>query len=837
MKLAHTIITAAMLLALPIPLTAAEQISLSDLDASHIVTGWGEVGIDRSVSGTPLIIGGKTYRRGLGLHAVSAIQIRLHGAATRFTAMVGVDDVMRGKGSVEFVVRGDGRELWRSGVMRGGQAAKSIDVVLEGVQLLQLDVTDGGNGVGQDHANWANAVIDYEGAPPAIVPCDAPPPPLGPPVSPCNRADARAALIPYPREVIWQNGDADLSRYHTLVWEGDAPELMPAVTMLHRVIQAAGCRPDVEGGFPIYLSLDSAVQGKEAYQLTVSEEHVQIAASQQAGFFYGAQTLRQLIGDDASKVPFCRITDRPAFGIRGFMHDLGRNPQDVDLLKRFIDVMAQYKLNVFHMHLTDYPGYRIECKKYPELNKPENMRSTRRPGFFYTYAQLNDIIRYCAERNIMVIPEIDMPGHSEYFKKTFGVDMQDPKGMQILSDVINEFCDNVDLPYLHIGSDEVRVRNKDFMPHMVKLIRERGKDVLVWRPGFLPDHDVITQLWTGGSRPVGGVRYIDSQANYVNHMDPFSGPLRAFMQQPCRVPEGTDLAQGGILCHWPDDNVGEQMNVYLQSPVMPAMVAYAERIWRGAQTNREDAWAKLPAVDDSAFEEFAAFEADMVIHRDRYFKAWPFPYVRQTHIPWKLIGPFDHKGDTAAVFPVEQGIHDVYTVDGKEYRWHAAESRGGTIHVNHFFGFEGHLPKSGAGTVYGMTTINSPKEQDVHFWIGFNEQSRSGGRRAGPNPAQRQWSIVTSKVWINGREVPPPVWRQPGVSGSPEIPFVDENYFYREPVRVRLRKGANTILVKAPHARPPAWKWMFTCVPVAWDGKQTREVEGLEFAIPDLKED
>jgi len=686
-------------------------------------------------------------------------------------------------------------------------------------------VTDAGDGIGQDHANWADPVIVFDGPRPRIVP-------VSRPLSPCDRRAARAALIPYPRAVAWKPGEADLSRYRVLGPEGDRSERQPVVDALHRVLRSAGAEPDPAGGVPVVLAADPSIGNKEAYRLTVLAKGVEIRAADDAGFFYGIQTLRQLLGGGGQAVPCCRVDDEPAFAWRGFMHDLGRNPQDVELLKRFIDVMAHYKLNVFHMHLTDYPGYRIECRKYPELNAPENYRQTRRPGFFYTYKQLNDIIRYCAERQIMVVPEIDMPGHSAYFKTTFGVDMQDPKGMAILSDVVNEFLDYVDLPYFHMGSDEVHVRNKAFMPHMVKLIRDRGKDIIVWRPGHLPDRKVITQLWSGRPRPVDGVRYLDSQANYVNHMDALVGPVRVFMQQPCRVPEGTELALGGILCHWPDDNVGEQMNVYRQSPVMPALVAYAERLWRGARNNRADAWAKLPPVDDTAFEEFAAFEDDMVTHRDRYFADWPFPYVKQTRIAWKLIGPFDHQGDTAAAFPVEQEIRAAYTVSGKEYRWHETEARGGTIHINHFFGFPGHLPPSEPGAVYALTCIDSPDDRDVHFWIGFNENSRSGGRRAGPNPAQGQWSIVHSRVWINGSPVPPPDWKQPGIpSGTPEVPFVDELYMSREPVKVRLRKGRNTILVKAPHAKP-AWKWMFTCVPVVWDGKQAREAEGLRFLPP-----
>jgi N-acetyl-beta-hexosaminidase len=102
--------------------------------------------------------------------------------------------------------------------------------------------------------------------------------------------------------------------------------------------------------------------------------------------------------------------------------------QDMPLLKQFVDVMAQYKMNVFHFHLTDNPGYRVECRVHPELNAPASYLPTRYPGKFYTYAELNDFIAYCKQRGVMVVLEIDIPGHSDYFKRAFGVEMQDEKG-------------------------------------------------------------------------------------------------------------------------------------------------------------------------------------------------------------------------------------------------------------------------------------------------------------------------------------------------------------------------------------------------------------------------
>jgi alpha-galactosidase len=138
---------------------AAEAVRLSSLELAQMTTGWGAPKADGSVGGRPLSIGGKQFPHGVGTHAASTFRVNLGGQAQRFTAQVGVDDDVEGRGSVEFVVTGDGRVLWRSGVVKGGQPAKTADVNVAGVQTLGLRVTDGGDGVSYDHADWAEAVI------------------------------------------------------------------------------------------------------------------------------------------------------------------------------------------------------------------------------------------------------------------------------------------------------------------------------------------------------------------------------------------------------------------------------------------------------------------------------------------------------------------------------------------------------------------------------------------------------------------------------------------------------------------------------------------------------
>lgn len=635
------------------------------------------------------------------------------------------------------------------------------------------------------------------------------------------------ALLPAPASVQWRDENFNAARF-TIRAPAEAGF---AARELEQFLAQLGGQRNEHGGRIVLQLGGTGNASPESYSLTVTAHEVTVTARAAAGLLYGVQTLRQLATaqDGRPVIAGCRISDAPAFAWRGFMHDVGRNFQDIALLKRFVDVMARYKMNVFHFHLADNPAWRVECRVHPELNDPKFTPVTRNPGKFYTYAELNDFIAYCRERGIRVVPELDMPGHSEYFKRAFGVDMQDERGMQILADCLNEFMDHVDTPELHIGSDEVAIRNKDFLPRMTALIRQHGRQIIVWRPGHLPDGKVITQLWSAGGRPNGplpGVPAVDSRNDYVNHMDPFDGPCRILNLATCDHAAGDAFALGGILCHWPDVAAGEPMNIYRQSPVMPALLAAAERYWCGHTPEQPKFWGRLPDFGTAEFARYADFEARMIEQRNRFFAGWPFPYVKQTDLVWKLIGPFDHRGDVNAVFPVEQELRDEYVVDGRTNRW--LEARGATIHFHHFW-YDGWLPKAKSGTAYALTYVWSPRAQTVGFWIGFNGPSRSD-RRNGANPTQGEWSTTGSRIWINDAEIPAPKWRQPGVIQSPnETPFVDEDYFYREPTSVALKQGWNKLLVKAPRSEK-TWKWMFTCVPVAVNGNIVREVEGLRFA-------
>ena len=141
---------------------------LDSLDLSQVRQGWGKPQVNRSIRETPMAVGGVKFERGLGTHAVSTIWIELNEGVTRFTAQVGLDDAA-GKGSIVFKVVADGQNRFDSGIMKAGAKPRAVDLDLTGVKLLLLQVLDGGDGIENDHADWAEAKFEVAGAAPRIV--------------------------------------------------------------------------------------------------------------------------------------------------------------------------------------------------------------------------------------------------------------------------------------------------------------------------------------------------------------------------------------------------------------------------------------------------------------------------------------------------------------------------------------------------------------------------------------------------------------------------------------------------------------------------------------------
>lgn len=685
---------------------------------------------------------------------------------------------------------------------------------------------------------------------------------------PTPEADLPVALIPYPKEIVRLKGDLAFSSLRidelSMASLRDKERIVAEFGDVRRFWQmdagSRGKQPLVT--FRQINSPLSSAESKEGYTLIVSEKGVEISAGEFSGFFNALQTVRQLIRKDNKKysMPYCRIKDAPAFPVRGLMLDVGRNYMSVPFLKSVVRRLSHYKINVLHLHLSDDPGWRVEVNKYPELTVETSFWPTRQPGKFYTQEDIKSICDFCDSLNIRVIPEIDMPGHSAAFRKAIGKDMQTPEGMQVLKEALDEIIPLFKDSLFHIGSDEVHFKMKEFMPEMIRYVRSKGKQVVVWYPGYAPDSNAVRMCW--GEYEAGysldkSAPYIDCNGFYMDWMDSQGGVLQTFFQYPCEVPQAGGKALGSEMCVWTDGAISSDERILLQYPFYPTMLTFSERIWRGSREKRRDLVANLPAKGTKAWEAFNEFEDRLIYHRDRYFKSMPFAYVKQSEMKWRLIGPFNHHGINDTSFEPEKVIKEKYIVRKDTLTWNDTVAYGGEIQIRTLYAmFNMHrnqyrldfLPTVMSssvgkkdGTCYALTRIKSPKNQEVYLMFGLNGMwGHSGGYRSARAPEHGSWDFSGGDVWLNGiRVLPPSRWPFESLpwtgwgKGRIEVPLTEEGYFFRPPVKIKLRKGVNEILVRTVFGH---WKgdngqrkWQFCCMPVLWDGCHYTEVKGLEY--------
>jgi hexosaminidase len=230
----------------------------------------------------------------------------------------------------------------------------------------------------------------------------------------------------------------------------------------------------------------------EGYKLEIGPKGIEISASGHAGILYALETLKQILvqtwNGKEFYMPMMVIKDEPAFNFRGFMLDASRHFQPVTTVKHVLDYMLSMKLNVFHWHLSDDEGWRVQSSKHPELNAISsfiNDSNHLETNGFYTLEEIRDILAYAHERNIDIIPECDIPGHSSAILNAFpGLrcpNMPDskaycagnPKSMEMILDIFGELMDVFKPRYVHIGGDE---RQKDLW-NQCDLCKARMKEV------------------------------------------------------------------------------------------------------------------------------------------------------------------------------------------------------------------------------------------------------------------------------------------------------------------------------------------------------------------------
>lgn len=266
--------------------------------------------------------------------------------------------------------------------------------------------------------------------------------------------------------------------------------------------------------------------GKEGYRINIEPDGVQMEANQPAGMFYAFQTFRQLWTtqeDGKKQVAAGTIEDAPRYGWRGTMLDVSRHFFDVDEVKRFIDLMTLYKLNVLHLSLTNDQGWRIEIKSWPKLTEMGGSTEVGGgPGGYYTQEQYTEIIRYAAERFVTIVPEIDMPGHTNAALASYpelncdgrprelytGIEVgfsslcaSKEITYQFINDVVREISALTPGPYFHVGGDEAAATAKSdyigFINHFHKTVEQNGKRMVAWEEAAQGEVDSssVIQHW------------------------------------------------------------------------------------------------------------------------------------------------------------------------------------------------------------------------------------------------------------------------------------------------------------------------------------------------------
>lgn len=290
--------------------------------------------------------------------------------------------------------------------------------------------------------------------------------------------------------------------------------------------------PNMETVIYINQSDSLELNAPEAYQIYITPDSVILNSNTAEGAFRGIQTLRQIIPETSNDtlavnkiwtIPTGKIIDNPQFGYRGSMLDVARHFFSVDDVKKYIDMLAYYKYNVLHLHLTDDQGWRIEIKSWPLLTEVGGSTEVGgEAGGFYTQEEYKDIIAYAAERHILIIPEVDMPGHTNAASVSYpflngnGITPELYEGTQVgkstfdtrkdtvyafVDDVVREISAITPGPYFHIGGDESHVTKKNdyiyFVEKVEKIVQKHGKIMIGWDEVAIANIDAtsIPQFW------------------------------------------------------------------------------------------------------------------------------------------------------------------------------------------------------------------------------------------------------------------------------------------------------------------------------------------------------
>lgn len=350
-------------------------------------------------------------------------------------------------------------------------------------------------------------------------------------------AQSQQSLIPRPESCVLGSGTFVLGD-NPVVECADAG-LRGMADSLQAKLRSLGFPGGPKSG-QIACRLQNSVEGQdESYRIVVKENKAMLEASSRTGLFRAGQTLLQMLRAGNGKVRACRIDDAPRYGWRGFMVDESRHFFGKEKILQYLDIMAALKMNVFHWHLTDEPGWRIEIKRYPKLTAQGavgNWHDAGAPARFYTQDDIREIVAYAQARHIMVVPEFDMPGHAtavcraypevsgggEGRWKHFTFHPCKAETYDFIGNILDELFRLFPSPYIHIGGDEVHFGNQTwftdaeiqrfieenklvnetglehyFLRRVADMVARKGRKVIVWDEaidaGISPEKAVI--MW------------------------------------------------------------------------------------------------------------------------------------------------------------------------------------------------------------------------------------------------------------------------------------------------------------------------------------------------------